>query len=178
MVTSDRERAKRIIAEIVRQAGGTLDNRTNLYKAFYHAHLLFAEKNAGYLSEWQIVRMPRGPGIHRGIELLNELVASGTISVEYVPRGRTFGFKFNLVDDRFDSGLSRSEIEAIARAVRLVKEETAAAVSHKSHETSRSWNSSNKRGESLNIYDDLLSEVEYATKLEKMGKMIDAFNDL
>ncbi|MBP87557.1 MAG: hypothetical protein CMJ64_12665 [Planctomycetaceae bacterium] len=60
---AEKDRAKRIIIEIIRQADGSFERKTNLYKAFYHAHLKYAADNPGYLSKWPIVRMPRGPGI-------------------------------------------------------------------------------------------------------------------
>ena len=44
----------------VRQADG-FRIKTNLFKAFYHAHLEFARTQPGYLSNWPIVHMPNGP---------------------------------------------------------------------------------------------------------------------
>lgn len=62
-----------MIAEIIRQAGGKFTGKTRLYKAFYIAHLLYAEQEPGYLTVWPIVRMPYGPGIDCGDELIAEL---------------------------------------------------------------------------------------------------------
>ena len=97
------------------QAGGVFNNRTNLNKAFYHAHLFFARRKSGYLSEWPIVRLPRRPDIMAPTQLVNELFADGTIKVDYVPCGRKFRFRYTLVKSDFDSGLSPEEVEAISR---------------------------------------------------------------
>ena len=91
---SDKNRAKQIIVEIVRQAGGVLDNKTNLFKAFYRAHLKFAESNPGFLSTWKIVRMPNGPGIHRFEVLLGELIADGYLEVDEVGKAAALHFGF------------------------------------------------------------------------------------
>ena len=76
---ANRDRAKKVIVEIIRQAGGELTATARLYKAFYFAHLYYAETAPGYLSDWPIVKMPTGPGIHSCGGLVLELV-SGLVS--------------------------------------------------------------------------------------------------
>jgi hypothetical protein len=171
---SDKERAKQIIVEIVRQAGGSLDNKTNLYKAFYFAHLRFAEMNPGYLSSWPIVRMPRGPGIHNAGSLLDEL--RDQVAVSPVLKGDRIGCRFILSADAAPSTLSEKEIEAISYGVKHVICRSAANVSHKSHRISRSWNEA-QSGAELNVYADLLSEDEFRAKQEKMRRLRAAYNE-
>ena len=60
---TERSKAKQVILEIIRQSKGRLTGKTRLYMAFYVAHLLYAEQEAGYLTVWPIVKMPFGPGI-------------------------------------------------------------------------------------------------------------------
>ena len=62
MTVRDKEVAKQVILEIIRQAGGVLNYKTSLFKAFYHAHLHFAETQSGYLSTWPIVACREAPG--------------------------------------------------------------------------------------------------------------------
>ena len=43
MAASDKELAKEIIVEIIRQSGGVLDLTTAIFKAFYHAAIKFGK---------------------------------------------------------------------------------------------------------------------------------------
>jgi len=167
MAQQDTRHAKRIILEIIRQAGGVFDNKTNLYKAFYHAHLRFAETQPGYLSTWPIVRMPRGPGVDRFDVLLGELMAEGRVETKEIDHGKHKGFRFVLRGNQPEcDDLPEGAVEAIAYGVAQVSGKRATRVSEESHEASRAWREA-KDGEELNIYPDLLSDEEYQERMER-----------
>ena len=156
---SDRQRAKSVLSAIILRAGGEFAGKTRLNKAFYYAHLWYFENYPGTLTEWPIFRGPYGPAIHKGDELLDELVADGMLAVGE----RSVG---NCVE-RYYKLLTPDEIgvpDAIARAadygVAKVGDRSATAVSQETHEKSREWKRS-PMGAELNIYADLLSDDEY-----------------
>jgi hypothetical protein len=160
----EKQRAKQIILEIIRQAGGSLTNKTNLYKAFYYAHLRYAAKNPDLLSTWPIVRMPMGPGIDKFDVLIGELVAEGMLEIEEVRFGEHTGFRFILTEKARQGklrSLSEGACNAIASGVDAVKGKTADRVSQDSHDQSRTWRDA-KDGDELPIYADLFSDEEYA----------------
>lgn len=160
----EKQKAKQIILEIIRQAGGSLTNKTNLYKAFYYAHLQYAANNPDLLSTWPIVRMPLGPGIDKFDVLIGELVAEGMLEIEEVKFGEHTGFRFILTEsasEKVRQRLSDDACQAIAIGVKAVKGKTADRVSQDSHDQSRTWRDA-KDGEELPIYADLFSEEEYA----------------
>ena len=164
----DKVRAKRLIVEIICQAGGEFHNKTNLFKAFWMAHLCYAKDIPDYLSFWPIVKMPKGPEIHDFDTLIGELIADGVLEIDEVERGEFSGFIFTLTEkDGSVEALPDNEISAILEGVKFVKGKTATNVSDDSHELSRSWNSASF-GEELNIYVDLLSETEYQSKMDKL----------
>lgn len=173
----EKELAKQIILEIVRQAGGVLDNKTNLFKAFYHAHLRFAEMQAGYLSTWPIVRMPRGPGIDRFDLLLGELLAQGKIETKEVSSGEYTGFRFVLTDQLVPNDLvPEGGVEAIAYGVDQVRGKSAEQVSKESHQQSRSWRNASD-GDELNIYVDPIPEEEHSNLKARIADAAGAFSD-
>ena len=168
----DRERAKLIIAEIIRQAGGSFRNKTNLYKAFYHAHLRFAETQSGYLSNWPIVKMPRGPGINDGSKLIAELVNEGILDLDDNVIDEEKGISaicFELIGEA-KGELSTEAIEAIKLGVQQVAGKTAAQVSSDAYEVSRSSRDA-RDGEELNIYLDLIPEEEFARREEDLKRL-------
>jgi hypothetical protein len=174
MNTPEKKKAKAIIVEIIRQAGGVFNNKTNLFKAFYLAHLEYAKHNPGYLSAWPIVRLPRGPGIHRFDGLLVELMAEDKVRVRQVQRRNgKLGFRFSLPEaSRTPGSLPEGAVKAISCAVSQVKNKPADEVSDASHRISRSWRNA-KNGEELNIYTDLLTDEEYASEkacLEELAR--------
>jgi len=140
MSMTERTKAKRVIAEIIRQAGGKFTGKTRLYKAFYVAHLLFAEHDQGYLTVWPIVRMPHGPGIDCGDELLAELELSGVLERKQVPEGPWQTTRYELSrDGRSEEKLSAGAKRAIKEAVEFVCSKSATELSELTHEFSRSW---------------------------------------
>jgi hypothetical protein len=177
MGNNDKERAKQIILEILRQAGGVLDYKTNLFKAFYHAHLRFADTQPGYLSAWPIVRMPRGPGIDRFDVLIGELMAEGKVVTRDIESGEYRGFQFVLCDGVSQSGsLPDAAVQAIAYGVEQVKGKSATQASAESHQVSRAWRDASD-GDELNIYLDSLTPEEYRDytgKAKQIGDQLDA----
>lgn len=159
--TTERERAKRVILEIIRLAGGTFTNKTNLYKAFYYAHLEYAKNNPAYLSFWPIVKMPNGPGIDDFDALIGELLAQGYLHVETVKTGDFSALRLELTSAAKSlEQMSDAEMEAVGYGVRQVEGKTATLVSDESHVASRSWNEA-QMGQELNIYIDSIPEDEY-----------------
>jgi hypothetical protein len=165
----DKERAKDIILAIIDSAGGVFDNKTNLFKAFYHAHLKYAETQKGYLSAWPIVRMPKGPGIEHFDMLVGELVAEGALELEQVEKGDCTAFRFSVTSHcPRVVDLPDEAIEAIKYGVRMVQGRTAAAVSEESHR--RSWEKT-PNGHEMNIYADISSDEEYARHAESFRRI-------
>jgi hypothetical protein len=168
----DQSKAKQILLEIVRVAGGKLRNKTNLFKAFYFAHLYYAKDNPDYLSDWPIVRMPNGPGIDASERLIGDLVREGEIEVVTVPVGPFVAQEYRLVNDSRPE-LSLGAIDAIRRGTQLVVGKDARSLSNLTHEYSRSWmNAAN--GEELNIYLDLLSDEEFQRSHEETLEIVAA----
>lgn len=165
----EKEKAKQVIYEIIRQAGGEFHNKTNMYKAFWIAHREYARDNPGYLSLWPIVRMPWGPGIDNFDELIGELVADGLLEIKQCEPESYGGFFFSKTDKAPEfPGLSKGEMDAIRAGVNFAQGKSATCVSTASHEMSRSWREA-KDGEELDIYADLMSDEELEEKQKKMA---------
>jgi hypothetical protein len=158
---SDVGEVKRILAAIVQVAGGTLANKTNLFKAYYWAHLFYWQESNGLLTRrHRIVRMPNGPGVAGHDKLLRELVAEGFLEIQ-----EKQGYTFRTLSP---VEVGADEERAIRQALAKVQGKTAIEVSDESHAFSRSWNSSGN-GEGMNIYLDLLSDTEY----EQQAQLLD-----
>ena len=175
-IDPQKDRAKHIVLAIIGAAGGTLDNKTNLYKAFYYAHLHFTQGTGEFLSAWPIVRMPRGPGIHNGGILLGELVASKHLRISQIRSGTHAAFRFCLTEKgrRAAAELTSEECEAISKAVAGVFGKTAGRVSDESHVVSKTWHDT-ENGKELAIYADLLTPDEYAATRARTKKAAEFF---
>jgi len=158
-VSHETKRVKKIIVELVRQAGGQFQNKTNLFKAFWKAHLAYAANNAGYLSNWPMVRMPNGPGIEDFDPLLAEMLADGWLTIDEAQVGPYRAMVFSLGHSCPPPSLPTEAIAAIREGVAAVDGKTAAAVSDESHQKSRVWREA-KDGEELDIYLDLMDDEE------------------
>lgn len=172
----DKNRAKNVIVEIVRQSGGRLQKKTALYKAFYVAHLVYAERAPGYLTDWPIVCMPKGPGIDCGDDLLRELRLDGILETTDIPDGPFWASEYTLVNREIPTGLGSVEVEAIKTAADFIKGKTATSLSDWTHKVSRSWNTA-EIGQELNIYIDTDTDDEYAAKCESVAKIARAFRE-
>jgi len=159
MPQEQRDRAKRIIVEIVRQAGGEFQNKTNLYKAFWRAHLAYADTNLGYLSNWPIVRMPQGPGIDNFDHLLADMLADDWLTIGERQIGDCTAMVFAIGSRCPPSIFNDAQITAIRSGVAKVKHKSARFVSDQSHKDSRVWNEASD-GDTLDIYLDLIPEDE------------------
>jgi hypothetical protein len=171
MQFSEIDRAKQVLVELIRAAGAEWTGLTKLYKAFYLAHLYYADSAPGYLTNWPVVKMPFGPGIESGDDLLNELVLSGILSREYTLIGPYTGTVFHLTEKPLPGdGLSHQAVHAIGLAVTFVKEKGAAELSELTHEFSRSWNTA-QDGQELNIYIDLIPDDEFAARDQHLSTL-------
>ena len=178
MTVRDKEVAKQIILEIIRQAGGVLNYKTSLFKAFYHAHLRFADTQTGYLSTWPIVRMPRGPGIDRFDILIGELLAEEAVETQQIECGEYEGFQFRIGRDLPRRNmLPAGAKEAIAYGVQQIKGKSATQVSDESHVVSRAWRD-HVDGDELNIYTDLLSPDEYSRRTQQAAGVASALREV
>jgi len=173
MTGSERSRAKRVIAEIIRESGGKLDGATKLHKMFYWAHRYYSETAPGYLTEWPIVRMPHGPGIDSSHGLLGELIVDGVLLIEQ-PGVATYSTRtFRLTGDGIPGEpFDEAALAAIARAVAHVLPMTATQASDEAHRESRSWREA-WDGRPLNIYIDHIPEAEYEERREGLRKLKD-----
>jgi uncharacterized phage-associated protein len=168
------EKAKLILAAIIHAAGGSFNGKTRLYKAFYVAHLLHFRDQQGVLSDHPIVRMPRGPAVQKGEVLLSELRQAGIIAINKRPVGPYQEDVFTLVKPL--EGLTLDEIESIRKAVAMIGDMSAAELSEWTHEFSNTWEET-PDGHEMNIYADLLSELECAEmkkRHDEAGKVVDA----
>jgi hypothetical protein len=158
-ITHETKRAKKIIVELVRQAGGEFQNKTNLFKAFWKAHLDYAAKNPGYLSTWPIVRMPNGPGIDEFDHLLAEMLADDWLTIGEREVGPYRAMVFSLGMACPPPSLPQAAIDSIREGVQAVDGKAAGTVSDQSHRQSRVWREA-KDGEELDIYLDLMDDEE------------------
>ena len=161
-------KAKRIITEILKQSPEGI-GKTKLYKTFWVAHLFYAERQVGFLSDWPIVRMPMGPGIDRGESLVAELIDEGRVSVTNERVGPFVETRHHLGKSD-EHPLPTEAVEAIKEAVAYIKPMSAEECSDLSHRFSRSWNQTSN-GEEMDIYSDLIPDVEYGQRREEMKKL-------
>jgi hypothetical protein len=169
MSHSGRALAKDIILEILRQADARFRGKTRLYKTFYFAHLYHYRNGNGLLCDWPIVRMPEGPGIDEGTDLLHELRADGKIELHSETCGPYREVHISLTCDQF-SALGDAEILAIKEAVAHVADRSAAELTNETHEHSRSWLKASD-GEVLNIYLDVMDDEEYQKSASEIRKL-------
>lgn len=163
--------AQAVVLEILRKAEGEWTGKTKLYKAFYFAHLYYGAERPGLLTDWPIARMPQGPGIDRGDELLAELVRDGLMTIETVHEGPFSQPRYRLTDRGWQaSPLPTNAQYAIQRAVDYCKDKTATQLSGITHENSRSW-IAGKDGTVLNIDIDLIPEDEYLKRQAEFRRL-------
>jgi hypothetical protein len=154
-----REQAKQVICEIVAAAGGKLVGKVRLHKAFYYAHLYYWQRGLGLLTSYPVVRLPFGPAIDNGPGLVAQLVREGKLRLSQQPIGPYKEAVFELAQP-FQIDPTSPRYRAIEEAVELVRSKTAVELSEETHLYSRSWQES-QNGEELDIYVDLLDDVEY-----------------
>ena len=172
-ISHETKRAKKIIVELVRQAGGEFQNKTNLFKAFWKAHLAYAANNPGYLSNWPIVRMPGGPGIDQFDQLLAEMLGDGWLTIGETEVGPYRAMVLTLGQSCPPPSLPQEAVEAIREGVAAVDGKSAATVSDESHRQSRVWREA-KDGEELDIYLDLMDDAERNRREANLAILADA----
>jgi hypothetical protein len=167
-----RERAKHVIAEIIRQSpGDELDGSVRLFKAFYFAHLYYAISENGYLTEWPIVKMPNGPGIDNFDSLICELEKEGQVQIRPIRIGPYPSTRYRYVASVEKPQLSEGEAEAVRQSVEFVAGKSGAQLSDITHDFSRSWNEA-QLGEELPIYLDLLPPKEYDAAIQRSNELV------
>jgi hypothetical protein len=169
-----REKAKAILAAIIEVAGGSFNGKTRLYKAFYFAHLMHFKVHDGVLSDYPIVRLPRGPAVDAGDLLLRELRDQGVLQLGQRPVGPYVEEVFTLRQKI--GGLTIEELDSIRQAVAHIGDRAAVAVSDETHEFSNTWDDTDN-GRQMNIYADLLTESEYDEMKQRhreIGEAVDA----
>jgi hypothetical protein len=173
----ERDRAKQVILLILKQAGGSL-GKTKLFKAFWLAHLFYAKNSAGYLSSWKIIRLPHGPGIDKGDDLILQLKKAGKISIDHEPKGPYLETVCKLTDPASVQDIPQPASEAIETAINIIRmHDSAAQISEWSHEASRSWNLT-PNGNELDIYSDLIPDDVYYERKLKLEELNEVYDDL
>jgi hypothetical protein len=69
-----RTTAKNVILEILRVGDGEWSGKIKLHKAFYFAHLYYANEYPGFLTDWHFAKLQHGPGIHEDEPLIGSSV--------------------------------------------------------------------------------------------------------
>lgn len=156
----DSEAAKDVICELIAASKGVLHGKVRLNKAFYFAHLYYWQDADGVLTEYPIVRLPKGPCIDDLNDLLRELVEQGRLIVSTEPVGPYQQQVYRVPNAAAPDPLSPRG-RAITQAVDFVNRLSAAELSELTHEFSRSWQST-KDGREMDIYSDLLTDEEIA----------------
>ena len=172
----DKERAKRVIVEILRMSGGNCDSTTRIFKTFYYAHLFYAQKSPGYLTDWPIVALEHGPGVGNADELFAELIAEGVIERRRAHVGPHASMHYRLLINQIPD-LEDAEIQAIREAVKFLEPFTPAEQWQLTHDYSRSWNQA-KQGDELNIYIDLLDDDEFEKRRARMRATSSIIDDI
>ena len=158
---ADFDKAKALLCAIIEENGGRLEGMTRLYKVFYYAHLVHWHRNRGMLSEYPLVKMPKGPGIDDGDVLLNELKQEGLIESQTQQKG-PYPENMYTLRGQVPNPISADEREAIRHALDWAnRHPTATHLSDVTHSESRAWNLS-EMGEDLDLTLDTLSDEQYS----------------
>jgi hypothetical protein len=167
-----RTTAKRVILEILRVGDGEWSGKVKLHKAFYFAHLYYANEHPGFLTDWPIAKLQHGPGIHHDEPLIQGMVDEGLLEVELVHEGPYPEYRYRLTQKGREEGAETPEDArlAIEKAAIFSKDRTASELSFLTHERSRSWNAG-QMGEILNIYIDTIPDDEYQRRQEQMREL-------
>lgn len=171
---NQKEQAKQLICEIIAAAGGRLVGKVRLHKAFYYAHLYYWQNGAGILTSYPVVCLPFGPAIDDGPHLIAELIREGRLRVGQQPNGPFKEAVFELAQ-AFQIDPNSTRYRAIEDAVDLVKSKSAVELSEESHVFSRSWQTG-EVGQELDIYSDLLDDLEYQQIMQDMTESRELVN--
>jgi hypothetical protein len=156
------ERARQIIVEVLHQAGGELTSRAALSRAFYFAHLYYADRAPGYLGFWPILRAPDGPVIGQLGDLLTELVGKGVVELGHVEQGPYTTMSYRLTSrEQRGEGLETEAVQAIQDAVNVVQQTSPAELGELIRQHSRSWRMTADGEEMRVIYIDSGADDEH-----------------
>ena len=166
-----RMKAQDVVLEILRNADGEWTGKAKLFKAFYFAHLYYANERPGLLTDWPIARMPQGPGIGKSDELFGDLLGGGFLTIEQVHEGPYPEYRYRLTDKGRDANRPPEDARAaIKDATLFCLSRTAAELSQVTHERSRSW-LQGKDGDVLNIYIDTIPDDEYERREKEIERL-------
>lgn len=167
----DREAAKRLILKIVAIAGGQLEAKARLHKAFYAAHIIYWRERQGLLTDYPVVKLPNGPGIDDVDGLLAELEAEGALSIVHGTKG-PYTQTVIILKAAVQIDPAADDFDAIRRAVRWVKTHTTAQLTRITHNRP---SYSVQMGYEQPIYLDSMPEDEYERVREVCEEVDDAF---
>jgi hypothetical protein len=162
MNQKEKQRAKNVLLEIVKNSSANMmRGKVRFFKTFYFAHLYYAKNGMGVLTDWPIVRMPMGPGIHQFNELISELKSDGLITEGTYESGPLVGSKYSAEEDV--PVLDSDCLKAIRAAVEFTANKGSTELSDITHEFSASWNET-PNGQELNIYRDIFKDESSESK--------------
>lgn len=153
---ADRKAAKDLILKILVIAGGRLEAKSRLNKAFYAAHVIYWQRCEGVLTDYPVVKLPEGPGIDGLDLLLRELEDEGLIQVILGQKGPFPQYTIRLTA-KVEVDATAPEFEPISEAVRWVKRHTVAELSRITHERP-SYDAQPRVGYEQPIYLDAVPE--------------------
>lgn len=163
-----RAEAQDVILELLRAADGEWTGKLKLFKAFYFAHLYYANESPRLLTGWPIARLPQGPGIHRSDELFRKLVEGGLLEIESIHDGPYPELRYRLTKKGREAGRPPEDARvAIEKATLFCLPKTAAELSQLTHERSRSW-LEGKDGDILDVCLDTIPDDEYERRAAEL----------
>ena len=168
------DKAKDIILGILQESGGAFDGKGRIFKTFYIAHLFHFEKRHGFLSDYPIVRMPRGPGMDDAHLVFDSLVNDGAISVGSRPNG-PFKEHVYRICGQVDPKLTEDERESIREAIAYANGKNFKEISDLAHRDSSSWQNGID-GKELHIYEDILDDSEYDEIKKQQSEIAEKLN--
>jgi hypothetical protein len=156
---ADRDKARHVLMDIIAEDGGEVHGKVRLSKAFYFAHLYYWRDNPGTLTDYPIVRLAHGPGVHRIDDLLAAMEKDGLIEIRQEPSGPYLENVYRLAGHSPLDTPSPAH-QAVVAAVSYIRDKTGSDLSEVTHERSRSWQRG-RDGDVLNIYVDTLSDTDF-----------------
>lgn len=174
-----RTTAKKVILDILRVGDGEWSGKVKLHKAFYFAHLYYANDHPGFLTDWPIAKLEHGPGIHEDDPLIWGMVDEGLLEIDLVHEGPYPEYRYRLTEKGCQVGSEIPEEAhlAIEKAATFAKDRTASELSGLTHDRSRSW-IEGEIGEILNIYIDIIPDREYRRRQQQMQELSKSLVDL
>ncbi|MBI3462431.1 MAG: hypothetical protein HY000_05135 [Planctomycetes bacterium] len=171
------ERARQIIVEILHQAGGEITSRAALSRAFYFAHLYYADRASGYLGFWPILRAADGPVIGQLGDLLADLVTKGIAELGHVQQGPYTSMCYRLTSRELrGEGLDSEAVQSIQDAVNLVQQTSPAELGELIRQNSRSWSTTADGEEMRVIYVDSGPDDEHELWDRRLQEIEEAMN--